>query len=70
MYPDQIQYYTTEQQFMNHQKMLDEMKAYFRIHSGVSNPTLENLRREEKQLKRLHTKWLKNQKSFSNRRIN
>ena len=63
MYPDQIKNYTTEQQFKDHQRMLDDMKEHFKSHYAVSNPTLENLRKEEQQLKLQYRKWLRKQRA-------
>lgn len=62
MYPDQIKNYTTEQQFKDHQRMLDDMKEHFKSHYAVSNPTFENIRKEEKKLKRYYQKWRRNLK--------
>lgn len=62
MYPDQIKNYTTKQQFKDHQKMLEDMKEHFKSHYAVSNPTLENIRKEEKKLKLYYRKWLRKQK--------
>ena len=61
MYPDQIKNYTTEKQFENHKKMLAEMKKYYKSDPNVSLPTLENMRKEELLLARLHKKWKKHQ---------
>lgn len=61
MYPDQIKHYSTEKQFQDHKKMIVEIKEYFESNLDVSNPTLENLRKEEKKLARYYQKWLKKQ---------
>lgn len=62
MYPDQIKSYTTEQQFKDHQKMLDDMKEHFKSHPVVSNETFIKIADEERLLARLHKKWKKKER--------
>ena len=56
MYPDQIKNYTTEKQFEDHKKMLEDMKLYFE-QTGASLPTFENIRKEQKLLARCYRNW-------------
>ena len=56
MYPDDIQTYTSREQFEAHLKMLAEMKEHFE-QTGASLATFEKIRKEEKKLDRWYKKW-------------
>lgn len=58
MYPDEIQTYTSKEQFEAHLQMLTEMKEHFQ-QTGASLPTFEKIREEEKELIRCYRQWEK-----------
>lgn len=56
MYPDQIKNYTTEKQFEDHLKMLDDMNEYY-SQTATCLESFEKIRDEKRMVERLYRNW-------------
>lgn len=65
MYPDDIQTYTSKEEFEAHLQMLTEMKVHFE-QTGASLATFEKIREEEKELAHYYAQWKKREAKRKN----
>nr|DAX04342.1 MAG TPA: hypothetical protein [Bacteriophage sp.] len=57
LYPDQIKSYTTEEQFLKHRKMLDDLDNYYSTFGQDGYIYLHNIEDEKNFLERTFRNW-------------
>lgn len=61
MYPEDIPYYFREDQFLEHRKMLKDMKQYYKYLYGNYSSDLNDLQKEYRRLDHYYRKWREKQ---------